>query len=52
MIILAGYLVQLGYVISWRSKGCAIQRPGEGKLEVKVVKGCTDSSRSRVVFAG
>ena len=45
VIIPAGYLVQLGYTISWKSKGCVIQRPGGGHLEVKVVKGCPLISR-------
>ena len=40
VILPAGYLVQMGYVISWRKKGCVIQKPGAASLEVKVVKGC------------
>ena len=40
VILPAGYLVQLGYSISWKRKGCVIQRAGQAPLEVKVVKGC------------
>ena len=40
VILPACYLVQLGYVISWKKKGCSIKRKGEASLQVKVVKGC------------
>ena len=40
VILPAGYLVQLGYGISWKRKGCVIQKAGQAPLEVKVVKGC------------
>ena len=45
VIIPAGHLVQLGFTISWRRKGCIIQRGKEASLEVKVVKGCPLISR-------
>ena len=45
VILPAGYLVQLGYTISWKKKGCVIRKPREGVLEVKVVKGCPLISR-------
>ena len=40
VIVPAGYLVQLGFHIAWKKKGCVIRRGGEPPLEVKVVKGC------------
>ena len=40
VILPAGYLVQLGFTIGWKKKGCVIQRRGKAVLEVKVVKGC------------
>ena len=39
-ILPACYLVQLGFVIAWKKKGCVIRRRGEAPLQVKVVKGC------------
>ena len=40
LILPAGYLVQMGYRISWGKKGCKIRHPKFGELEVFVVKGC------------
>ena len=40
VIVPAGYLVQLGYAIAWRKKGCYIQKGKSKPLEVEVVKGC------------
>ena len=40
VIIPAGWLVELGYRISWKRKGCSIRHPDKGRLDVKVVKGC------------
>ena len=40
VIIPAAYLIELGFSISWRRKGCRIKHPTKGLLEVTVVKGC------------
>ena len=40
VIVPAGYLVQLGFGLSWKKKGCVIRRKGEAPLPVTVVKGC------------
>ena len=40
VILPACYLVQLGFIITWKKKSCAIRRKGEVALPVKVVKGC------------
>ena len=40
VIIPAGYLVQLGYSITWRKKGCLIKRGRSEVLSVDVAKGC------------
>ena len=40
VILPAGYLVQLGFTIAWKPKGCVIRRPGQTPLAVTVVKGC------------
>ena len=40
VIVPAGYLVQLGFGLTWRKKGCVIRRKGEASLPVTVVKGC------------
>ena len=40
VILPAGYLVQLGFSITWRRKGCVIKRRGKPALEVTVRKGC------------
>ena len=40
VIIPAGYLVQLGYTITWKHKGCLIRRGRAETLSVEVVKGC------------
>ena len=40
LILPAGYLVSMGYRISWGKKGCRIRHPKLGELEVSVVKGC------------
>ena len=47
VIVPAGYLVQLGFSIAWKRKGCVIKRGGERPLEVKVVKGCPLISREK-----
>ena len=47
VIVPAGYLVQLGFSIAWKKKGCVIRRRGEVPLQVKVVKGCPLISRER-----
>ena len=40
VILPANYLVQLGFSIVWKRKGCRIKHPKKGCLEVTVVKGC------------
>ena len=40
VILPASYLVDLGYSISWKRKGCTVKHPKQGKLQVIVVKGC------------
>ena len=40
VILPASYLVDLGYSISWKRKGCTVKHPKRGKLQVVVVKGC------------
>ena len=40
VIVPAGYLVQLGFGLTWRKKGCVIKRKGEASLLVTVIKGC------------
>ena len=40
VILPAGYLVQLGFAITWRKKGCIIKRKGQPALEVVLAKGC------------
>ena len=40
VIVPAGYLVQLGFGLSWKKKGCVIRRKGDAPLPVTVVKGC------------
>ncbi|CAE7521159.1 RE2 [Symbiodinium sp. CCMP2592] len=40
VIVPAGYLIELGYVVSWKKKGCLITHPRDGRLRVQVVKGC------------
>ena len=45
VILPAGYLIELGFSISWRKKGCKIRHPSRGALEVTVVKGCPLISR-------
>ena len=45
VIVPAGYLIELGYTVSWKRKGCIIRHPQCGKLEVSVVKGCPLISR-------
>ena len=40
VILPASYLVELGYSISWKRRGCKIRHPKEGNLPVQVVKGC------------
>ena len=40
LILPACYLVQLGFLISWKKRGWSIKRRGEAGLQVKVVKGC------------
>ena len=47
VIIPAGYLVQLGFTIAWKWKGCVIRRRGRVPLEVKVVKGCPLIAREK-----
>ena len=49
VIIPAGYLVQLGFSIAWKRKGCVIRRRGRVPLEVKVVKGCPLVSREKAL---
>ena len=46
VIIPAGYLVQMGYAISWRKGSCVVKKKGRQPLEVKLVKGCPLVSRS------
>ena len=46
VILPASYLVDLGYFISWKKKGCKIKHPRRGCLEVTVVKGCSLIPRS------
>ena len=45
VILPAGYLIELGFTISWKKKGCAIRHPSRGTVEVTVVKGCPLISR-------
>ncbi|CAE7193732.1 RE1 [Symbiodinium natans] len=45
LILPAGYLVELGYEISWRKRGCKIKKASGSRLDVKVVKGCPLISR-------
>ena len=45
VILPASYLIQLGFSIVWRQKGCRIKHPKKGCLEVTVVKGCPLVSR-------
>ena len=40
VILPASYLVDLGYTISWKKKGCRIKHSKKGILEVSVVRGC------------
>ncbi|CAE7227612.1 unnamed protein product [Symbiodinium necroappetens] len=40
VILPASYLVDLGYTISWKKKGCRVKHAKQGTLEVVVVKGC------------
>ena len=40
VIIPAAYLVELGFVIAWKRKGCRIKHAKPGLLDVTVVKGC------------
>ena len=40
VIVPAGYLVELGYAITWKRKGCCVRHPTKGTLEVQVRKGC------------
>ena len=47
VILPAGYLVQLGFSITWRKKGCVIKRRGKPPLEVTVCKGCPLVSREQ-----
>ena len=47
IMIPAGYLVQLGFSIVWKKRGCVIRRRGRVPLEVKVVKGCPLISREK-----
>ena len=36
----AGYLVQMGYSITWKKGNCVVKKKGGRPLEVKLVKGC------------
>ena len=45
VIIPAGWLVELGFKISWKKRGCSIKHEEKGQLDVKVVKGCPLISR-------
>ena len=45
VILPANYLVQLGFSIVWRRRGCRIKHPKKGCLDVTVVKGCPLISR-------
>ena len=40
VILPANYLVQLGFSIVWKRRGCRINHPKKGCLDVTVVKGC------------
>ena len=40
IILPAGYLVQLGFSITWKKKGCIVKRRGQSALDVTIVKGC------------
>ena len=40
VILPANYLVDLGYSISWRKRGCKIKHPKRGALDVTLAKGC------------
>ena len=40
VILPASYLVDLGYSISWKRKGCTVKHPKQGRLQVIMVKGC------------
>ena len=40
VILPAAYLVDLGFTIAWRKRGCVIRHPKKGRLDVVVVKGC------------
>ena len=40
VILPAAYLVDLGFTITWKRKGCVIKHPRKGRLDVRVVKGC------------
>ena len=40
VILPASYLVDLGYTISWKKRGCRIKHSKKGVLEVSVVRGC------------
>ena len=47
VILPAGYLVQLGFSITWRKKGCVVKRRGQPSLDVTIVKGCPLISREQ-----
>ena len=40
VILPAGYLVQMGYSITWKKGNCVVKKKGGRPLEVKLVKGC------------
>ena len=40
VILPANYLIELGYTIAWRKRGCRVKHPRKGSLEVTLVKGC------------
>ncbi|CAE6948457.1 GIP [Symbiodinium sp. CCMP2592] len=40
VILPASYLIQLGFSIVWKRRGCRIKHPKKGCLDVTVVKGC------------
>ena len=47
IILPAGYLVQLGFSITWKKKGCAVKRRGQPALDVTILKGCPLISREQ-----
>ena len=52
VILPAGYLVQMGFAITWKKGNCVIKRRDQRPLEVKLVKGCPLVSKERIICYG